>query len=123
MTQAEQTSADAGEGFYVCRLFPPRPSFVNDMTGEEAALMQAHVAYWTALIAKGEAVVFGPVADPGGPWGLAVVHASSSEHLREIVDSDPVTTCGKGFRYELLFMPQAITARGATRIQEIRPQT
>ena len=61
--------------FFLCRLLPPRPSFVHDMTGDEAAIMQSHVSYWTELMAKGLAVVFGPVADPRGPWGLGIVRA------------------------------------------------
>jgi hypothetical protein len=41
------------------------------MTAEEASIMQEHVAYWTENLRQGVAIVFGPGADPQGPWGLA----------------------------------------------------
>ena len=47
---SQQPSPVTGDRFYVCRLIPPRPSFVQDMTAEEAGVMQAHVAYWTDLL-------------------------------------------------------------------------
>jgi len=57
------------ELFFVCRLLPPRPTFLADMTDEERALMQAHGLYWRERMAEGKVIVFGPVADPKGPWG------------------------------------------------------
>jgi uncharacterized protein YciI len=107
---SQQPSAVAGDRFYVCRLIPPRPSFVQDMTAEEAGVMQAHVAYWTDLLRKGNAIVFGPVADPKGSWGLGVIRASDDDHLSHITQADPVTRSGLGFQYEVLPMLQAVVA-------------
>jgi hypothetical protein len=56
--------------FFVCRLLAPRPTFMQDITAEERALMGAHSVYWREAMARGMVVVFGPVADPAGPWGL-----------------------------------------------------
>jgi hypothetical protein len=66
-------SGQPSERFYVCRLLPPRPTFVTDMTPEERQAMDAHAAYWRDQLGQGIAVVFGPVADPRGPWGLGVI--------------------------------------------------
>src|SRR5208283_3626666 len=59
-------STAAQPRFFFCRLIPPRPTFAADMTPDEASIMQSHVAYWSDLLARGKAVVFGPVADPHG---------------------------------------------------------
>ena len=54
---------------FLWRLIPPRPTFAHDMTGEESKPMQEHGAYWSDLVDRGIAVVFGLVADPKGHWG------------------------------------------------------
>ena len=51
------------------KLISPRPTFAHDMTEAEKKVMIEHVAYWTGLMEKGVAVVFGPVLDPKGAWG------------------------------------------------------
>jgi len=81
------------------------------MTTEEAGVMQAHIAYWTELLSTGNAIVFGPVADPKGPWGLGVIRASDDEHMRQLTGADPVARSGMGFQYEVLPMLQAVVAR------------
>jgi uncharacterized protein YndB with AHSA1/START domain len=94
--------------YFVCRLMPPRPTFVADMTPEEADVMQRHAAYWKGLLDEGAAVVFGPVADPSGPWGLGVVRAESEEKLHAMRDADPAILSKRGFRYEVLPMIRAV---------------
>ena len=49
---------------YFLKLNPCRPTFAQDMTNEERAIMQQHVGYWSDLMNKGLVVVFGPVLDP-----------------------------------------------------------
>jgi uncharacterized protein YndB with AHSA1/START domain len=95
--------------YFMCRLVPPRPTFAADMNAEEAAVMRAHAAYWTTLLEDGTAVVFGPVADPQGAWGLGVVRAASEEKLHALRDGDPAIQSKRGFRYEILPMIQAVT--------------
>ena len=48
------------------------------MSEAEAAIMGQHAAYWQGQTERGTAIVFGPVADPAGAWGLAVVDADRS---------------------------------------------
>lgn len=78
----------------VYRLVPPRPTFAVDMTADEAATMHQHVAYWSDLLARGIAVVFGPVADPGGEWGLAVAEVTDAGHADQLRRDDPVSRAG-----------------------------
>jgi hypothetical protein len=100
--------SESNDLFFVCRLLPPRPTFIADMTDEERALMQAHGVYWRERMAEGKVIVFGPVADPKGPWGLGVVKVSSAAELEAFKDGDPVIKAGCGFRYESLPMLRAV---------------
>jgi hypothetical protein len=104
---AAASSASANDRFIYCRLIPPRPSFAVDMTADERAAMQRHVDYWTSLLERGTAIVFGPVADPAGPWGLGVVRLRGSEMATDIVDADPAILANIGLRYEILPMLMA----------------
>ena len=56
----------------------PRP------TEAERHLMGQHVAYWSVLATNGTAIVFGPVADPQGGYGVAVIQASDEAAMREL---------------------------------------
>ena len=69
--------------------FTPRPDFVETMTEAEAAVMAEHAAYWRSLVAKRVALVVGPVGDPAGAWGMAVIEAESPEAAEAIVAADP----------------------------------
>lgn len=93
---------------YFVRLLPPRPSFLADMTPEEAAMMKEHGAYWRELLGRGAAVVFGPVLDPEGAWGLGVLAAADEAALHTLRDGDPAIRSGRGFRYEILPMHAAV---------------
>jgi uncharacterized protein len=92
--------------YYLCRLTPPRPSFAQDMTDDERAIMHDHVAYWRELLAAGRVVVFGPVADPAGAWGLSVIEADDEREVESMLAGDPVSIRGgDGFQYQVLAMP------------------
>ena len=52
--------------------------------------MAKHAAYCRGLLASGQAVVFGPVADPAGVWGLGVVKAADEAAALAMTDADPV---------------------------------
>jgi uncharacterized protein YciI len=93
---------------FFCKLVPPRPSFAFDMTEEERALMEKHAAYWRGLMDQGSVVVFGPVFDPNGPYGVAIVSAADEASARALAADDPVVKAGRGFSWEILEM-QAVT--------------
>ncbi len=58
---------------YFLKLNPPRPSFATDMSDEERTIMQKHVAYWAPYVNDGTVIVLGPVMDPKGIYGIAVL--------------------------------------------------
>jgi hypothetical protein len=78
------------------------------MTPAEAQLMAEHAAYWTRFAERGTAVVFGPVLDPKGPWGLGVLAVADESEARSLAAGDPVIKANSGFAYEILPMPRAI---------------
>jgi uncharacterized protein YndB with AHSA1/START domain len=94
--------------FFVCRLLAPRPTFAADMDAAEVEIMRQHARYWRELLEEGEAVVFGPVGDPAGAWGLGVIRTSSEERMHALRDGDPAIRSGRGFRYEILPMLRAV---------------
>jgi uncharacterized protein YciI len=81
---------------FVLRLKAPRPTFALDMTDAEREIMGRHAAYWQRFIDSGQMVVFGPVLDSTGSWGLAVVEAEDEDELRAYAQGDPVVTTGTG---------------------------
>jgi len=81
---------------FVFRLKAPRPTFALDMTDEEREIMSRHAAYWQPFIDSGRMVVFGPVLDDSGSWGLGVIEAEDEEELRAFAAGDPVVTTGTG---------------------------
>jgi len=79
---------------FVFRLQAPRPNFALDMTDEEREVMARHAAYWQPFIDSGQMVVFGPVLDGTGSWGLGVIEAEDEDELRQFAAADPVVTTG-----------------------------
>jgi uncharacterized protein YciI len=90
---------------FFCKLKPPRPTFIADMTSEEARLMRAHREYWIPSVETGVVVAMGPVADPAGGYGVAIIQAASRAALEAMQASDPVIAAGCGFAYENCLMP------------------
>ena len=90
---------------FFCKLIAPRPTFGQDMTQEEAALMQEHAVYWRDWMARGHVVTFGVVADPAGVFGIGVVEVDDDAQVRDLTDSDPTVKSGRGFRFEVHPMP------------------
>ena len=70
------------------------------MTSEEAQLMRAHREYWTPRVETGVVIAMGPVADPTGGYGVAIIEAASEAALEAMLEADPVITAGRGFTYE-----------------------
>jgi uncharacterized protein YciI len=81
---------------FVFRLKAPRPTFALDMTDEEREIMARHAAHWRPYIESGQMVIFGPVLDSTGSWGLGVVEAGDEAELRAFAADDPVVTTGTG---------------------------
>ncbi len=96
--------------YFLFKLNFPRPTFVTDMTEEEIALVGAHKVYWDDLMAKGNILVFGPVHDPQGPWGLGIVKAEDMAMAQSFADNDPFVTANAGFHMEIMPMTQVTEA-------------
>jgi len=95
---------------FFCKLKPPRPTFLSDMTSEEAVVMRRHREYWTPRVEIGVVIAMGPVADPAGAYGVAIVEAPSRAALEAMLASDPAILADAGFSYEVIVMP-AIAVR------------
>lgn len=91
--------------YFFAKLVPPRASFTNDMTAQEASLMRAHADYWLPHVNAGLVIVMGPVADPQGGYGVMVANAPSLSWLEKAQGDDPVLKAGAGFRFENYPMP------------------
>jgi uncharacterized protein len=81
---------------FVFRLIPPRPTFALDMSDDEREIMGRHAAYWQPYVDSGRMVVFGPVLDGTGSWGLGVVDTDDEAELKKFAAGDPVVTTGTG---------------------------
>jgi len=84
---------------FVIRVKPRRQTFALDMSKEEREIMARHAAHWQPWIDSGQMVLFGPVLDASGSWGLAVVDTDDEEKLRAFAADEPVvTTAPAGWR-------------------------
>jgi uncharacterized protein YciI len=79
---------------FFLKLVPPRPTFANNMTPDEAKLMQEHADYWKAQFAKGGVLIIGPVLDPKGAFGMAVLETATEEEARTLAMNDPSVKAG-----------------------------
>jgi uncharacterized protein YciI len=79
---------------FVFRLRAPRPDFALEMSEQEREIMGRHAAHWQRFIESGQMVVFGPVLDEEGSWGLGVIDAEDEEELRAWAADDPAVRAG-----------------------------
>jgi len=93
--------------YFLCKLIPPRPTFAQDMTDAEAKLMQQHVAYWKGLMDRGLVIVFGPVADPRGAYGVAILELEE-EDANALGMNDPTIKANVGFHFEVHPMDRTV---------------
>ncbi len=91
--------------YFFVRTNNPRPTFHLDMTQEERDTMNRHVAYWTAEARAGHAIVFGPVGDPRGVYGILIYNAGSEAAMQEKIKNDPANGL---LEYEILPMVRAV---------------
>lgn len=98
--------------YYFYRLASPRPSFPDDMSLDEAQLMRAHVAYWSDHMLRGAVIAFGPVEDPAGTYGMAILRVEDGADPRALASDDPAIRADAGFDFELHPMPRLMVAPG-----------
>ncbi|WP_228000035.1 YciI family protein [Nocardia australiensis] len=72
------------------KFVPHRLDFPANLTDAESAVMTDHFAYWRRNADAGVAIVYGPVGDPTGVWGLAVVEVATEADAQVLRADDPV---------------------------------
>jgi uncharacterized protein YciI len=86
---------------FFLKLIAQRPTFAADLNDQEKAMMQQHFLYWKDRQEQGEVVVFGPVLDPSGPYGMGVVAAADEAGARAFAAGDPAMKSNSGFACEI----------------------
>jgi uncharacterized protein YciI len=86
---------------FFCKLIAPRPTFPFDMNESEQALMGRHAAYWKEMCREGAVLVYGPVMDPKGPYGMGIFEGADEADVKRRTDADPVMQAGIGFKTEI----------------------
>ena len=97
--------------FYFCKLVPPRMSFAQTMTGQEAAAMQAHSLYWKERAKENIPLALGLVADPKGFYGVGILEVSDENQLKNLLDNDPAIRATIGLHYEWYPIPGGVIHR------------
>ena len=77
---------------WLCIIRPPRPTFMDDSTPEEDAVMSAHFEYLRSLLAEGTLILAGPSLDP--VFGLIIFEAEDEPAARRLIDNDPSVAAG-----------------------------
>lgn len=75
--------------WYLYRLRAHRPDFAQTMSDAELTTMQRHVEYWREPFDQGRVLIYSPVVDPDGSWGMCVVRADSEAELEALRAHDP----------------------------------
>lgn len=96
---------NTGKKSYFLKLNPPRSTFMSDMSAEERMIMNKHVEYWAPYVDNGTVIVLGPVADPSGGYGIAVIRVESDEELKSLIANDPAN----GLNSYEIFPMRAVT--------------
>jgi uncharacterized protein YciI len=93
---------------FFLKLIAPRPTFAMDMNDTEKKMMQEHLGYWKGRLDRNEVIVFGPVLDPMGPYGMGIIEAADEAGARAFADGDPALKANVGFKCEIYPM-RAVT--------------
>ena len=91
--------------YFFIKAHNPRPAFHLDMTPDERAIMERHISYWSDKANQGIAIVFGPVLDPQGVYGIGVYQVKDEAEMRGLLDHDPANGL---LQYDVLPMPRAV---------------
>lgn len=83
--------------YFALKLNPSRPDFAQTMTPEERGIMQAHIAYWKKYMDDGIMLIFGPVLDPNGVYGLGIIAVDGADEVEVLIANDPAAKIN---RYE-----------------------
>lgn len=76
------------------KMLPPRADFHVHQSDHEQQIMQRHMEYWQQQAASKKAIVFGPVFDPAGVYGMAIIATESRDDAEMIAQNDPAISEG-----------------------------
>ncbi len=65
------------------------------------------------MAGRGIAVVFGPVADRNGAWGVAIVEVEDEAAAHAPAANDPTVKSDRNFKFEIYSMPIAVLRKPA----------
>ncbi|MGD0730501.1 MAG: YciI family protein [Terracidiphilus sp.] len=100
------TSAPARKTWFI-RLIPPRPDFDKTLSDAERQVMGQHFLYLKGLNEKGICLFAGPVLDPRGVYGVAVIVAATEDEAGNYMKNDPSVKDGVN-RFEIAEVDIAI---------------
>ena len=93
--------------YFVLYLLPSRPDFAQTMTEAERSIMMRHVEYWTEIMNKGKVLVFGPVLDPKGIYGIGIIAVDNEQEVKDFIAKDPATRINQYEYFEMKAMVPA----------------
>jgi uncharacterized protein YciI len=76
------------------KLIAPRHDFHMTMEENEQTAMGQHMVYWADLFKNGVVAVYGPVFDPQGVFGMAVLEVDNEDQANSILTNDPAVASG-----------------------------
>src|SRR5688572_21926796 len=88
VSKSERGARRVAMSHFLYKLLPPRPTFARDMSEAEGAILHKHFAYWADAVAQRKAVAYGPVLDPRGFYGIAVVESENRGIALNLANAD-----------------------------------
>ena len=74
---------------FFLKLIGNRPTFPQDITPQEQEIMKNHSKYWMEFMKEGILLIYGPVSDPKGTYGMAVVEIEDENQIPSMIANDP----------------------------------
>jgi len=85
---------------YYFKLIPPRPTFAQDLTDRERALMEKHGAYCQQQFDVGKLLCYGPVMAPDGAFGVGILEVADEAEAQHFGENDSSVLAGMN-RFEV----------------------
>ena len=75
--------------YFVVKLISEQLKNPAQFSEEDKVIMQKHSLFWKNLMEGGNVLVYGPVLDPNGAYGLGIVTAEDKEVVYQMLSGDP----------------------------------
>jgi len=77
--------------YFMLKFLPRKPNFAQTMTDEDRKIVVQHHEYWKKHVDSGIALLFGPVFDPKGTFGICIVAVDSEREISKLMENDPAS--------------------------------